>query len=230
MRLQPLRKQYRGPPRCHSGVLRWRGRGSQHRSKLLPAAADRWLATRLALVVESGLPGRVISTRTGKLPRRHLKKLQQLVRIWARAPFLGAGASRSHHRELTMGYSRHSLKRPLGAALVTMLVRGAIADASTGDAAVSPSGGQRSASDSDMTLQLDEVIVTASKRAEKLREVADSVTAFSGTELSQIGAQSFADYIGRTPGVIFQKANPSLSHVTIRGVGTTTFGPDQGQV
>jgi len=110
-----------------------------------------------------------------------------------------------------------------------MLVRGAIADASTGDAAVSPSGGQRSASDSDMTLQLDEVIVTASKRAEKLREVADSVTAFSGTELSQIGAQSFADYIGRTPGVIFQKANPGLSNVTIRGVGTTTFGPDQGQ-
>jgi iron complex outermembrane recepter protein len=128
-----------------------------------------------------------------------------------------------------MGYSRHRLKRPLAAALVTALVRAAIADASTGDAAVSPSGGQEASSDSDAALQLDEVIVTASKRPEKLREVADSVTAFSGTELSELGAQSFADYIGRTPGVVFQQANPGLSNVTIRGVGTTSFNPDQGQ-
>jgi iron complex outermembrane receptor protein len=93
----------------------------------------------------------------------------------------------------------------------------------------SPSGGQRPTSDSDAMMQLGEVIVTASKRAQNQREVADSVTAFSDNELRERGAQSFEDYIGCAPGVIFQQAIPGLSNVTIRGVGTTTYGPDQGQ-
>jgi iron complex outermembrane receptor protein len=77
--------------------------------------------------------------------------------------------------------------------------------------------------------ELGTVIVTASRRAENQREVADSVTAFSGNELSQTGAQSFEDYLGRAPGVIFDQVTPGYSNVTIRGVGTTTFSPDQGQ-
>jgi iron complex outermembrane recepter protein len=93
-----------------------------------------------------------------------------------------------------------------------------------------PSGKQGSSSPSDSdAAQLDEIIITASKRAEKLREVADSVTAFGGNELRLMGAQSFEDYIGRAPGVIFEQATPGLSNVTIRGVGTTSGNPDQGQ-
>jgi iron complex outermembrane recepter protein len=80
-----------------------------------------------------------------------------------------------------------------------------------------------------MMTQLSEVIVTASKRAQAQREVAGSVTAFSGSELTRMGAQSFQDYIGLAPGVIFEQATPGLSNVTIRGVGTATNGPDQGQ-
>jgi iron complex outermembrane recepter protein len=76
---------------------------------------------------------------------------------------------------------------------------------------------------------LDEVIVTASKRAEPLREVADSVTAFTGEDLDSLGAQSLEDYIGRAPGVQFQASTPGVSNVTIRGVGTATVFPDQGQ-
>lgn len=76
---------------------------------------------------------------------------------------------------------------------------------------------------------LDEVIVTASKRAEPLREVANSVTAFTGENLESLGAQSFEDYIGRSPGVNFQAATPGVSNVTIRGIGTATVFPDQGQ-
>ena len=76
---------------------------------------------------------------------------------------------------------------------------------------------------------LDEVIVTASKRAEPLREVADSVTAFTGAALDALGAQSFQDYIGSAPGVQFQAAVPGVSNVTIRGIGTATVNPDQGQ-
>lgn len=76
---------------------------------------------------------------------------------------------------------------------------------------------------------LDEIVVTASKRAEPLREVADSVTAFTAENLQSIGAQSMEDYIGRAPGVQFQASNPGISNVTIRGVGTATVFPDQGQ-
>jgi iron complex outermembrane recepter protein len=92
-----------------------------------------------------------------------------------------------------------------------------------------PSREQRSTSESDATMQIGEIIVTASKRTENQREVAGSVTAFGGNELDWRGAQSFEDYIGWAPGVILQQAIPDLSNVTIRGVGTTTYGPDQGQ-
>jgi iron complex outermembrane recepter protein len=76
---------------------------------------------------------------------------------------------------------------------------------------------------------LGEVVVTASKRAEPLREVPDSVTAFTGENLESLGAHSLEDYIGRAPGVQFQASTPGLSNVTIRGVGTATVYPDQGQ-
>src|ERR1700722_11736237 len=91
-----------------------------------------------------------------------------------------------------------------------------------------PSDGQRRTSGSD-ALQIGEIVVTASKREQNQREVADSVTAFGGNELSRRGAQSFEDYIGSAPGVIFEQAIPDFSNVTIRGVGTTTSSPDQGQ-
>jgi iron complex outermembrane recepter protein len=76
---------------------------------------------------------------------------------------------------------------------------------------------------------LAEVVVTASKRPQELREVADSVTAFTGADLDAIGAQSLEDYVGRAPGVIFDAATPGVSNVTMRGVGTATVFPDQGQ-
>jgi len=76
---------------------------------------------------------------------------------------------------------------------------------------------------------LDEVIVTASKRAEPLREVADSITAFTGRNLQSLGAQSLEDYIGRAPGVQFQASTPGASNVIIRGVGTASVYPEQGQ-
>ena len=90
-------------------------------------------------------------------------------------------------------------------------------------------GKSRPTSNSVATMRLGEIIVTASKRAQNQREVADSVTGFGSNELSRRGAQSFEDYIGCAPGVIFQQAVPGLSNVIIRGVGTTPGSPDQGQ-
>jgi iron complex outermembrane receptor protein len=123
-----------------------------------------------------------------------------------------------------MGYSKQG--RPMLLASAMVAVWAVLPQSVFGDTSTEATGVSSSGSD---TTQLDEIIVTASKRAEKLREVADSVTAFSGAELNQLGAQSFQDYLGRAPGVIFQQGQPGLSNVTIRGVGTTTFSPDQGQ-
>jgi len=74
----------------------------------------------------------------------------------------------------------------------------------------------------------EEIIVTATKRAEPVREIAGSVTAQTGKDLEKIGAQGLADYLTRTPGVVFNATVPGSGSVTIRGVGTTT-GQDLGQ-
>jgi iron complex outermembrane receptor protein len=96
-------------------------------------------------------------------------------------------------------------------------------------AASSLAAGKNSSQASPESDTLDEVIVTASRRAEPLREVADSITAFTGGNLESLGAQSLGDYIGRAPGVQFQGSIPGRSNVNIRGVGTGSVYPDQGQ-
>ena len=116
-----------------------------------------------------------------------------------------------------------------GSGLYARQIAGGALVVETEGTAAAPTDVKKPLSDGDAATQLGNIIVTASKRSQKQREVADSVTAFSGNELRQMGAQSFEDYIGRAPGVIFDQATPGLSNVTIRGVGTTTAGPDQGQ-
>lgn len=73
-----------------------------------------------------------------------------------------------------------------------------------------------------------EVVVTASKRSQRLREVSGSVSAVTGRELEALGAKSLEDYIQRMPGVTFNKYMPGVSHVVLRGIATTS-GNAQGQ-
>lgn len=72
------------------------------------------------------------------------------------------------------------------------------------------------------------VIVTANKRQQELRDVAGSVSAYTGEELKEMGAQSLSDYITRLPGVVFNDYQPGVSEVVIRGVAATTYH-EQGQ-
>ena len=75
---------------------------------------------------------------------------------------------------------------------------------------------------------LEEIIVTATKRAEAVRDISASVTAITGDQLEQLGAQSFADYLTSIPGIVLNAETPGLSPVVIRGV-STTVAFDQGQ-
>ena len=73
-----------------------------------------------------------------------------------------------------------------------------------------------------------DIIVTATKRPERVREIAGSVSAQTGEELEKVGAQGLGDYLTRTPGVVFNATVPGSGSIVIRGVGTTT-GQDIGQ-
>lgn len=75
---------------------------------------------------------------------------------------------------------------------------------------------------------VEEVVVTATKRPEKVRDVVGSVSALSGDELQSLGAQSLTDYITRVPGVVFNAYQPGNSPIVMRGVSTTTY-QEQGQ-
>ena len=87
--------------------------------------------------------------------------------------------------------------------------------------------GQTVVSDASDAVPAD-IVVTATKRSENVRRISGSVSAKTGEQLEAIGAQSFADYLTRTPGVVFNATIPGLSTVSIRGVSTTT-NIDQGQ-
>jgi outer membrane receptor protein involved in Fe transport len=69
---------------------------------------------------------------------------------------------------------------------------------------------------------LDEIVVTATKRSEAVREISGSVSAYDETRLERIGAQSMEGYLTRTPGVVFNQTVPGNSTAILRGVATTT--------
>lgn len=89
-------------------------------------------------------------------------------------------------------------------------------------------GGSPAAEQANDPDALYEVIVTATKRPERARDIAGSVSAMSGEQLEAIGAQSYQDYLSRTPGVVFNAGPLGDSTAIIRGVGTSV-GKDQGQ-
>jgi iron complex outermembrane recepter protein len=77
-------------------------------------------------------------------------------------------------------------------------------------------------SESQAATEVAEVIVTAKTGTQAVRTISGSVTAITGAQLETLGAQSFADYLTRTPGVVFNAGVPGYSTVSIRGVTTST--------
>jgi len=95
-------------------------------------------------------------------------------------------------------------------------------------ASAQPVMAQSAAAQPANTSSVSEVVVTATKRQQKVREVVGSVAALSGDQLQKLGAQSLQDYILNIPGVTFNAYQPGQSQVVLRGVSTTTY-LDQGQ-
>lgn len=69
------------------------------------------------------------------------------------------------------------------------------------------------------SLALEEIIVTAQKRAENIQDVPVSITAFSDRMLKEIGATSLNDISIRTPGLNFNDvADLKINTITMRGI------------
>jgi outer membrane receptor protein involved in Fe transport len=97
--------------------------------------------------------------------------------------------------------------------------------AQVSDGAVPTSGAPGAASNTGGSVHLEEIIVTANKRAERLKDVPASVTAVTGEMLTTIGAARLEDYVAKVPGLLLSNvsfANGS-NQLTIRGI-TTGFG------
>lgn len=79
--------------------------------------------------------------------------------------------------------------------------------------------------DDGSLMVLEEVIVTATKREQSLRDIPTSIDAFSGEELDRLGATELADIIKLTPGATIEPGfTPGTSTVQIRGITNESRG------
>jgi outer membrane receptor protein involved in Fe transport len=79
---------------------------------------------------------------------------------------------------------------------------------------------QTTISDSENTPRLQEVVVTAQKRQERLIDAPQSVSVLSADTLAELGATQFADFANTVPGVGFTTAGAGYTQISMRGVTT----------
>ena len=111
---------------------------------------------------------------------------------------------------------------------VAALAIGLAAPAQAQDATAKPSDAASIAEAPSVAGPNDEVVVTATKRAQVISQVAGAVSAVTGDQLAKANANSLSDYITRLPGVVFNDYQPGISEVVIRGIESTTYH-EQGQ-
>lgn len=71
------------------------------------------------------------------------------------------------------------------------------------------------------TAALEEVVVTARKREERLQDVPDTITAFTEAQIERAGIDELRDYVRLTPGLSLVEASqsPGIALINIRGIG-----------
>jgi outer membrane receptor protein involved in Fe transport len=82
------------------------------------------------------------------------------------------------------------------------------------------SGGQSAAPSAD---GISEVVVTATRRAEKLQNVPASITALPQSFIQDTGAQKLADVVAAVPGLSLDQGLSGSQVFTIRGANTTSL-------
>ncbi|HEX5786878.1 MAG TPA: TonB-dependent receptor [Woeseiaceae bacterium] len=72
--------------------------------------------------------------------------------------------------------------------------------------------------------QIEEVIVTATKRAESVMDVPIAITAMSGEFIREVNLNDIKDLIQFTPGITGNSKDSFLDFVSVRGIRTIDFG------
>lgn len=76
----------------------------------------------------------------------------------------------------------------------------------------------------ERSLDADDIIVTATRRNERLRDVALSITAFSQAKLAAEGIVGFEGLARETPGIVINKPTANFNNFTARGIATNGYG------
>lgn len=105
---------------------------------------------------------------------------------------------------MNMNITNTVLKRGLGLLIISSIIGAAIAEAKEN--------------------VLEEVIVTAQKRAESLQDVPIAITAIKGEVLRQDGVASLHDVSEKIPNLVFSAFSPGQPEIAIRGIGTKEDG------
>jgi iron complex outermembrane receptor protein len=77
---------------------------------------------------------------------------------------------------------------------------------------------------------LEEIVVTAQKRAENLQDVPISIQALGTAKLEQLHVTNFDDYALFLPSVEFQSSGPGFEHVYMRGVSSSSVENHSGSL
>ena len=75
-------------------------------------------------------------------------------------------------------------------------------------------------SGSDDRIRLEEVVVTAQKRRERLIDTPQSVSVLSSDDLTRLGATQFRDFANSVPGLSFTTNGAGFTQLSLRGVTT----------
>ncbi|MFC4311953.1 TonB-dependent receptor domain-containing protein [Steroidobacter flavus] len=81
----------------------------------------------------------------------------------------------------------------------------------------------RAAGEAESQLALEEIMVTATKRAERILDVPQSITAFTNDRMREQGAVQLADFLQAAPGVSVVDTQAGTQSIQIRGINST-FG------
>jgi iron complex outermembrane recepter protein len=75
----------------------------------------------------------------------------------------------------------------------------------------------------DDSAQLEDIVVTATKREKSLREIAGSIGEFNGSKLENDGKFELKDFIEQTPGVTMTTLGPHMVKLNVRGIASDAY-------
>lgn len=75
---------------------------------------------------------------------------------------------------------------------------------------------------------IEEIVITARKREERLQSVPISITAVTETQLERLGASNFYDFARTVPGLSFNNSLNGRANIALRGIVSTAGAPTTG--